>query len=124
MSSFAADVWVQLQLRPIEAKLLRLAIDPAAQSGEIATSAEKLINCLRARGVSTAEVFRPAKAAPAPDDLTLLRARNMRMPFGKHRRKRLCDVPLSYLRWAKNNAEHMSSDLRDAISLVLKESYQ
>jgi uncharacterized protein (DUF3820 family) len=79
---------------------------------------------VRARGVSTAEVFRPTKAAPAPDDLTLIRARNMRMPFGKHRRKRLCDVPLSYLHWAKNNADNMSADLRAAISLVLKESYQ
>ena len=120
MSSFAAGKWVQLQLRPIEAKLLALALDPAARGNEIATSAEKIISLLRARGVSTAEVFRGPKPSPVADDLTLIRARNMRMPFGKHRRKRLCDVPLSYLRWAKYNCEDMSADLRDAISVVLK----
>jgi hypothetical protein len=98
MSSFAADIWVQLQLRPIEAKLLALALDPAARGNEIATSAEKIISLLRARGVSTAQVFRVSKpTSTGADDTTLARAKAMRMTFGRHKHKLLRDVPLSYL---------------------------
>jgi hypothetical protein len=121
MSGFAADVWVQLQLRPLEAKLLALALDPAARGNEIATSAEKIISLLRARGVLTAEVFRVSKPTSAgADDTTQTRAKAVRMPFGKHRHKLLRDIPLSYLRWARDNCRNMSADLRDAISTVLK----
>jgi len=67
MSSFAAGKWVQLQLRPIEAKLLALALDPAARGNEIATSAEKIISLLRARGVSTAQIFLAYKPSSSRD---------------------------------------------------------
>jgi hypothetical protein len=118
MSSFAAGKWVQLQLRPIEAKLLALALDPAARGNEIATSAEKIISLLR--GVSTAQVFLAYKPPSSRDGETLACAKATRMPFGKYRRKLLRDIPLSYLRWAKYNCENMSPSLRDAISVVLK----
>jgi Putative quorum-sensing-regulated virulence factor len=128
VSGFAADLRVQLQLRPIEAKLLALALDPAARGNEVATSAEKLINGLRARGVSTAEVFRSAKpsfpaassAAWSATDTTLTRALAMRMPFGKYRYKQLREVPLNYLTWAKRNCCNMSADLRGAIAVILR----
>jgi Putative quorum-sensing-regulated virulence factor len=121
MNAFAADVLIQLRIRPVEAKLLALALDPAAQGGEIVTSAAKLINCLRSRGVSTGEVFRasPNPASSAADS-ELARAKAMRMPFGKHRHKFLCDVPLAYLRWAKDNCKNMSPNLRDAIAVILE----
>jgi hypothetical protein len=120
MSVFTADAWVQLQIRPVEAKLLSLALDPAAQGNEITTSAEKLINRLRQRGVSAAKVFRGSELAPPAADETLARAKAMRMPFAKHRHKLLRYVPLSYLRWAKDNCKNMTPDLRHAISVILK----
>jgi Putative quorum-sensing-regulated virulence factor len=120
MRVFAADAWVQFQPRPVEAKLLRLALDPAARGNEIATSAEKLITCLRTRGVSAAEVFSVSKPSSSRDGGTLARALTMRMPFGKHRHKLLRDVPLSYLRWAKYNCTNMSAGLRDAITVILE----
>jgi Putative quorum-sensing-regulated virulence factor len=123
MSGFAADVWVRLQLRPIEAKLLALALDPAARGNEIATSAEKIISLLRARGVSTAQVFRVSKPTSAvAGDTTLARALAMRMPFGKHRHKLLRDIPLSYLHWARDNCRNMSASLRDSITVILQET--
>jgi hypothetical protein len=124
MSSFAAgDIPVSLRLRAIEAKLLSLSLDSAARGNEIATAAEKLINCLRARGVSAAEVFRSSKPTSArADDTALARAMAKRMPFGKHRGKLLRDVPLSYLRWARDNCSNMSADLRAAISVILQET--
>lgn len=124
MSSFASDVCVQFQLRHIEAKLLALALDPAARGNEITTAAEKLINCLRARGVSTSRVFRAPKPATSgvAGNTTLARALAMRMPFGKHKHKLLRDVPLPYLRWARDNCNNMSAGLRDAITVILRET--
>jgi hypothetical protein len=49
-------------LEPREAKLLRLALDPAAQKGEIAAAALKLIEAWRSRGLPVEELDRPAKA--------------------------------------------------------------
>jgi hypothetical protein len=37
------------------------------------------------------------------------------MPWGRHRGADLADVPESYLQWALENAEAMSSTLREAI---------
>ena len=107
MSVFAADTLVKLQIRPIEAKLLALALDPAARGSEITTAAQKLISCLRARGVSTSDVFRsgskPKPASFRTESSELARAKTTRMTFGRHRGKLLRDVPLSYLRWARDN---------------------
>jgi len=105
MNVFAADKWMQLRIRPIEAKLLALALDPATKGNEIATSAQKLISYLRERGVSTAEVFHSAKPSftttQSATDTTLTRALAMQMPFGKHHHKLLRHVPISYSAWAK-----------------------
>jgi Putative quorum-sensing-regulated virulence factor len=120
MSNFAG-AFLQLPLRPIEVKLLTLALDPAARGNEIVTSATKLIDCLRTRGISAAEVFRASKlSTPSTDNGELARAGAMRMPFGKYKHKPLRDVPLSYLRWARDNCKNMSASLRDAISVILK----
>jgi hypothetical protein len=123
----AASAWVSFSLCPTELKLLALALDPAPQGGEIATSAQKLIALLRARGVSTAEIFRnwkPAwpKAAARNRNQRTERAHSLatRMPFGEHRHKLLRDVPLSYLRWALHNCQNMSAGLRDQISVILE----
>jgi len=114
-------MWMHLELKPMEEKLIRLALDPAAKANEIVTSVTKLVSYLRARGVSAAEVFRASKlSTPSTDNGELARAKAMRMPFGKHRHKLLRDVPLSYLRWARDNCSNMNADLRDAIGIILK----
>jgi hypothetical protein len=118
----ASPSFVQLHLRPIEMKLLALALDPAAQVGEIAAAASKLINALRARGVSTVEVMRYGSTpASSTVDTTLARALATRMPFGKYKHRPLRDVPLSYLHWTRDNCHNMSATLRDAILIVLNE---
>lgn len=37
------------------------------------------------------------------------------MPFGKHKGKRLCDVPTDYLKWCLDNCDRMTPSLRNAI---------
>jgi hypothetical protein len=37
MSGFTADIWVHLRIRSVEAKVLALALDPAARGNEITT---------------------------------------------------------------------------------------
>ena len=44
----------------------------------------------------------------------------MIMPFGKHRGKRLADIPLSYLRWVLENCEGINAHLRDEIMRLLE----
>jgi uncharacterized protein (DUF3820 family) len=122
MSVFAADTWLQLRIRPVEAKLLALALDPAAQGNEIITAVEKLIKSLRGRGVSAADVFHGARPAPTAVDGTVARAYAMRMPFGKHRNRQLADIPLSYLRWVQHNCLNASAGLRHAIAIILEEN--
>jgi hypothetical protein len=79
-------------------KLLALALHPAAQVGEIAAAASKLINALRARRVLAATVLHGSTPASSAVDTTLARGLAMRMPFGKHKHKPLRDVPIPYLR--------------------------
>ena len=101
-------------------RLKQIPTKGAARGNEISTSAEKIISLLRARGVSTAQIFRGSKPSWSRDSETLARAKAMRMPFGRHRNKLLRDVPLSYLYWAKDNCKNISADLRDAIRVILK----
>jgi hypothetical protein len=44
------------RLEDMERKLLRLALSPSAHGGEITTSAIKLINALRSRGVESSAI--------------------------------------------------------------------
>ena len=43
----------------------------------------------------------------------------MKMPFGKHRGRRIEDVPEDYLCWVLDNCENISATLREAIVDVL-----
>ncbi|PYK64936.1 MAG: hypothetical protein DME50_10945 [Verrucomicrobia bacterium] len=123
MNGEQGNTWMQLQIRPVEAKLLALALDPAARGNEIVTAAEKLIRSLRERGISATELFRGSQLKPKPAaiDPALERAYATVMPFGKHKGKRLRDIPVSYLVWAESNCTNASAGLLRAITKVLGE---
>jgi hypothetical protein len=92
------------RLEDTERKLLRLALSPSAQGGEIATSATKLINALRARGVESSMIENALEVSNDAENMAPVMSRPdwglTRMPWGKHKGELLMDIPPSYLRWA------------------------
>jgi hypothetical protein len=103
---------------PVEQKLIRLALDEAAAPGEVSTSAIKLVESLRRRGVKP-ETLIQQQLAEKQFPTRLARARVLVMPFGRHRGRRLEVIEPSYLRWALANCDGLSLGLREAICLVL-----
>jgi uncharacterized protein (DUF3820 family) len=104
----------------LEQKLLRLALDSGAQVGEIQNSALMLIESLRRRGMRPeALILGSELRAPSESDTPLDKARRLKMPFGKHRGRRLDVIDPSYLRWALRECSALSLSLRQAIRLVL-----
>ena len=86
-------------LTTVERKLLRLVMDGAAASGEIATGAVKFIESLRNRGVSAEEieiVLSTKRVAPkyTRPDYGLIPC-----PFRKHQGELARDIDPSYLRF-------------------------
>lgn len=85
-----------------ERKLLNLALDAGAQTGEIDNSAVMFFRSLRARGVTPADLEGGDNgngAAPPPiyarPDYGLCA-----MPWGKHKGSLFKDIPPTYLKWA------------------------
>ena len=54
----------------MERKLLRLALSPSAHGGEITTSATKLINALRTRGVESSTIENALESSNDTEDVT------------------------------------------------------
>lgn len=89
-----------MALSELQRKLIRLALDPAAEPGEIRNCAIKLIALWRKEGMTAEEVFgndaqaiQQAQTYWAPDyGLCVLR-------FGKHKDKEFKDIPPSYFHW-------------------------
>jgi hypothetical protein len=103
-----------LTLTPIEAKLLRLIMDDAAASGEVANGATMLVESLRKRGVSAEDIesaFARKGILPKytrPDfGLTVC-------PFRKHKGELARDIDPSYLRfmirWVRDPREPQRRD--------------
>jgi hypothetical protein len=90
-----------MPLSELQQKLIRLALDRAAQPGEIANAAVKLIESWRAQGKTLEDLFgdnalavqEAAQQYWAPDYGLC------KMRFGKHRDKEFKDIPPSYFRW-------------------------
>jgi hypothetical protein len=121
-----------LELSDLERKLLRLALCSSAQGAEVTTSAVKLIESWRNRGVESATIetaleghgngSEPAIRMSRPDyGLT-------RMPFGQHKGEMFMDIPPNYLRFIRrwiNDAPDRATrfkDLAEAIEQFLQQT--
>ena len=95
-------VAMAFRLEDMERKLLRLALSPSAQGGEITTSATKLINALRARGVESGTIENALESNGAENMAPVISKPDWGMTmlsFGKHKGEMLMEFPPSYLRW-------------------------
>jgi hypothetical protein len=92
------------RLEDMERKLLRLALSPSAQGGEITTSATKLINALWARGVESSMIENALEGNGVTEKIAPVISKPdwglVQMPWGKHKGSLLMDISSSYLRWA------------------------
>jgi len=84
----------------LEQKLLRLALDPGAQPGEIQAAAIKLVEYWRKKGMHLNDILgQPNGQAAQPPAYYAPDYGLCTMPFGKHKGAEFKDVPPSYLRW-------------------------
>jgi hypothetical protein len=91
------------RLGDMERKLLRLALNPSSRGGEITTSAIKLINALRARGVESSTIENALESGGDGEIAARMSKPDwglVQMPWGKHKGSMLMDISPSYLRWA------------------------
>jgi uncharacterized protein (DUF3820 family) len=95
-------------------KVLRLALDPAAEMGEWHAAAIAAVSLLRKDRIDLEHMFQPA----------LRQQIDYTMPFGKFRGCSLQHVPTDYLRWAFENAKSISPELRKRIQTELEDRTQ
>jgi len=108
-----------------EQKLIRLALNEAAQPGEIRNSAVKLLETLRRRRMRPETLILGRQLqAPSQPKTALATARRCVMPFGKHRSRQLEAVEPSYLRWSLRGCSCLSLGLREAIKIALRGGVQ
>jgi hypothetical protein len=113
-------------------KLMRRALDPAAQIGEAENSAMKLVAVARRDNISfeafaqhfggLACVTPPMDRIPDPPETEAPAAWDSVMPFGKYKGETLGDIALNdarYLDWLLSNATHLKWWLREGIESVL-----
>jgi hypothetical protein len=101
---------------PTEEKFIRLALDPAARDGEIKTSAAKLIESLRRRGVRAEQIICSSELGKKT---AIEKAAEVRLTFGRYRGQPIADIPADYLQWALQNVSALSHAQRSAIRLIL-----
>jgi exodeoxyribonuclease X len=102
-------------MKPLAAKLLRLALDPAAQSGESESAAVKLVRHWRAEGMTADALLAPG-SRPA-------RLLNDAMPFGCYKGLTLESIAAEdpgYLEWLLGNVTRLRPGLRNAIVAALE----
>jgi hypothetical protein len=90
------------ELSDRERKLLRLALCGSAQGAEITTSAQKLIESWRARGVESSAVENALEGNHGAEVAIRMSRPDYGLvvcPFKKHKDEMLMDIPPSYLRW-------------------------
>ena len=104
-------------LNDIEEKLLRLALDKGAYSGEAENAAIMFVRKLRERGAKIDEFTQSGTSQTYTRQLS--RYHYFTMPFGKHKGTLLKDIPVDYLEWVLENCQNLSYILRKAIENVL-----
>lgn len=108
-------------------KLLRVALDPASSEHEAKSAANLLVNKLRASGVTFEQMRRGlAGVQVAPRVVTVYRGpegADCRLPWGKHKGRKLCDVFESdpgYVEWLVESADHLPKTLRRAAEELIE----
>jgi Putative quorum-sensing-regulated virulence factor len=104
-------------LDPRERKLLRLALDRAAEPGEIRNAAVKLIESWRCRGVAVEHFDEKTATLTIESDY----ARKI-IGFGRYCGERIIDLPHDYLRWIVETPgiQEKYPDVVEAAAAVLK----
>jgi uncharacterized protein (DUF3820 family) len=103
---------------PVEEKLIRLGLDPAAHQGEVDACAVKLFGSLRRRGTRAEQILQSfATATWAARELSA--ARGYVVNFGKYRGRTVGELPIGYLKWALRTCDNMPHNLRRAMQIVL-----
>jgi hypothetical protein len=84
----------------LQAKLIRLALDPAAEPGEIRNAAIKLVESWRREGMSFESIFgKNGNSIYNNDEIWAPDYGLCVLNFGKHKGKEFKDIPPSYFRW-------------------------
>lgn len=83
-----------------EQKLLTLALDSAAEKGEIDNSAVMLLRSLRTRGVKPADLIAGLQNGSGPPIYSRPDFGICKFPWGKHKGELFRDISPSYLLWA------------------------
>jgi uncharacterized protein (DUF3820 family) len=96
-------------LTELEQKLLTLALDPAAQPGEWASAATKLVKSLRDRKLNGYDPGLKQKMgvgskAPPVDEIEKWPG-SIIVDFGKHKGRKLAEIDPGYLRWYTENCD-------------------
>ena len=90
-------------------KILRLALDEAAQPGEADAAAVKFIRCLRKDGIRPEDLFTPNTTH-----------RGLTFGFGKHKGQPLDQVESSYITWALKTVERLTPAFRRELENELR----
>jgi hypothetical protein len=104
-------------LNDIETKLLYLALDKGAYSGEADNAAIMLIRKLRERNVSAEEFIKQPEIEQYDNDILLYG--QMKMPFGQYKNEMIMNIPTDYLIWVLRNCQNIKPSLRNAIENVI-----
>lgn len=108
-------------------KLLRLALDPAAQPGEWQNAAVAAVRKLRAEGVrDLTEILSEARACrPPPRPASEVFTPRSIMPFGQYKGRTLKDIAENdpeYLAWVYECCRKISPVLRRQIRRAMEEA--
>lgn len=101
-----------------EQKLLRLALNQASQPGEIDGASRALVASWRRRGLDVEALLNPSGSHALPESPY---AKTV-LGFGKHRGKRLDQIPPDYLVWLLDRCESLWPQTRTAIQRFLDQS--
>ena len=109
-----------MNLTDIEKKILVLAMDRSATSGEICLAALKLIELLRKRYASGHDLIKDLEQIKIREEVRFVTVHhdpygNFIMPFGKHKGQKLKDVPVDYLLWILENYDGLRASTRTVI---------